>query len=161
MKNKTNLVSNLTTSCLINEVVNEITEDARFQLNQFGGNESDYYYQTLTYIEDEPENFKAELFLAMKEIFNRNELILLQKSNTDSRNFLIAYNKLCKHFKSKLTVEDKNSFHMTTDEMYAMLFEYMSSGYEDRVDPNTKRAEIKAEKSRLKDYNAISEMFIK
>ena len=158
---KTNLISKLTTSCIINEVVNEITEDVRYKLNQFGGNESEYFYRTLEYIEEEQENFKAELFLAMKDVFKRNELILLQKSNTDSRNFLIAYNKLCKYFKSKLTIQDIESFHMTQDEVYAMLFDYMSSGYEDKVDPNAKHAETKLEKSKLKNYNEISEMFVK
>ena len=161
MKNSTNLISKLTTSCIINEVVNTITEDVIFQLNKLDGTESDFYYQTLEYVEGETENFKAELFLAIKEIFTRRELILLQKSNTDSRNYLIAYHKLCDLFKSELKIEDMESLHMTTDEMYAMLFEFMSNGYEDRFAPNKHLAETKAEKERLPDYNSINEMFTK
>ena len=68
---------------------------------------------------------------------------------------------MCNYYKSLLNEEDKNSFHMTTDEMFAMIFEYMASGYEDKIDPNARWAETKAEKSRLKDFNAINEMFIK
>lgn len=159
---KQNLISKLTTSCLTNEVVNTITEDANYNLNHYFGNTNIYFDQTMEYIETQTNLFKANLFVAIKEIFNRKELIILQKSNTDSRNYLIAYNKLFKHFSSKLTQEDKLNVYMSTDEMFAMLFEYMSSGYEELTDPQAHKYVTSSEKARfLKDYNAISEMFIK
>lgn len=127
MSNKITLISRLTRACLITEIVKEIAEDAEFQLNELSGSENDCYYATLEYIREERENFTAEIFLAMKKIFHKEELILLQKSNTDSRNFQIAYIKLRNFFKSQLTENDKNSFHMTTTEMYAMLFDFLSS----------------------------------
>lgn len=134
MKNKITLISRLTRACLIHEVSKKITEDAEQQLNQMDGSESDFLYATLEYIEEEKSNFQAELFNAMVKIFHKEELVFLQQSNTDSRNFQIAYIKLRNYYKSQLSQQDKESFHMTTTEMYAMLFDFLSSTCGSRVE---------------------------
>lgn len=130
-------------------------------LDSYVDSENNFYIKAIESIEDNPNQLKAFLFLALKENFTCTELDLLTQSSTDSRNYLIAYNKLGKFYRRTLTQSDLQSNHMTYNEMVAIIFEQMSQNYVEMVDPNAKNAKTDKEKLMLKDYNAISEMFIK
>ena len=65
----TRLISKQTTANLLLEIADTIYQDTLYQLNQYGGNETDFHFAACEYVETESQDFKDQLFIALKENF--------------------------------------------------------------------------------------------
>lgn len=145
------------------DVANIIYKDVVAKLEAVADSENNFYIEALESIEDNPRIFKDFIYFALKEIFNCRELELLEKSSPDSRNYLIAYKKLHNFYRMTLTATDLESNHKTYNEMVCLIFEYLSKGFVEMVNPelveDTKNNSVNPKKL-YEDYNSISELFV-
>ena len=147
---------------LILNLTNLFAEEIRERVNAYDGDCYSFeYLQASEFVNKNYEKFKDELFEGINSLFKITELKLLNISDQDSRNYDIAFKKLADHYNYFL--EHKNHYITFTEnaKIVSNILNQLSKDFEEMTDPNSENYHTAKDRRKfVKDYNAISEMFI-
>ena len=151
------------TNRLILTLTNSFAQEILKRFNAYEGDRYEYkFLQVSDFINNNYEKFKDELFIGIRSLFTVKELRLLHISDASSRNYDIAIKKLANHYKMYLNKEGVAISFTENSEIVLNVLDYISINFNEMTDPNQEKLHTAKDRQKFtRDYNAISEMFIK